>query len=70
MAGDNPELGIYFNNLGELYRAEGDHTVALRLYSMGASILKRCCGPDHPDTILVAENLEALRKLDNSNHVH
>lgn len=55
-----PELGIYFNNLAEVHRKEGDLQTAQHLFDLSLSVLKECYGSDHPDTVLVKENLEGL----------
>ena len=59
---DHPHAANSLNNLAEFYRDQGRYGEAESLYTQALEILEKRLGPEHPNTVTVRENLEALRR--------
>jgi tetratricopeptide (TPR) repeat protein len=57
---DHPDVATSLNNLGELYRTQGDYAKAEPLYKRSLAISEKALGPDHPSVATSLENLAAL----------
>ncbi len=55
------DLAASLNNLAALYKSQGRYNEAEPLYLQALNIRERRLGLDHPHTVTVRENLEALR---------
>ena len=51
-----------FNNLARLYKSQGRYEQAEPLYIQALELFRKLLGEDHPNTIVVRDNLEILRE--------
>jgi tetratricopeptide (TPR) repeat protein len=49
------------NNLGEFYSSQGRYTEAEPLYLQALELCERVLGVNHPNTIIIRNNLQILR---------
>jgi Tfp pilus assembly protein PilF len=57
---DHPDVANNLNNLGSVLYAQGDLAGARSCAQRSLRILETAYGPEHPSTLTVRENLEAL----------
>jgi len=57
---DHPDVATILNNLGVLYRSEGDYDAAEPLYKRSLGIREKALGPDHPEVATSLNNLGVL----------
>jgi len=57
---EDPHSAWLCNQLAALLDDQGDYAAARPLYERALAIMEKSAGPDHPNTRVVRENLEAL----------
>ena len=67
---DHPNVATSLNNLALLYKSQGRYDQAEPLLLQALNICERRLRVDHPDTVTVRKNLEALRAAIYSKRQH
>ncbi|WP_375467540.1 tetratricopeptide repeat protein, partial [uncultured Nostoc sp.] len=59
---EHPSVATSLNNLAGLYDSQGRYSDAKPLCIQALAIAEKRLGANHPNTITIRENLEALRR--------
>ncbi|RUM58030.1 MAG: tetratricopeptide repeat protein [Persephonella sp.] len=59
---NHPHLANSYNNLGLLYKDEGDYEKAEEFYLKALRIVEKVLGENHPNRKIVRKNYEELKK--------
>jgi CII-binding regulator of phage lambda lysogenization HflD len=63
---EHPDVALSLNNLAGFYDSQGRYSEAEPLYVEALAILEQQLGANHPTTNTVRDNLEYLRRNNNS----
>jgi tetratricopeptide (TPR) repeat protein len=55
---EHPYTATSYNNIGEVYRTQGDYTKALEYYFKALAIVEKVLGPNHTYARITRENIE------------